>query len=93
MNKAKKATRVKAKEAAPNGVSQNGPGDSLKVDELLRQGRPMTNVCGVTEPHIRPHKVKGRIYYSYYNGTDKEIYLGTADRILQAVKGSQLSIN
>lgn len=39
------------------------------------------------EPHLRAHKVKGRDYYYYVRGTDKEIYLGDADSILKAVKG------
>lgn len=38
-------------------------------------------------PYLRPHKVKGHIYYSYCWGTDREIYLGDADTILHAVKG------
>lgn len=41
----------------------------------------------ITDPHLRPHKVKGRLYYSYCRGTDVEIYLGSADAILKAVKG------
>ena len=38
----------------------------------------------VAEPHIRSHKIKGKLYYYYCHGTDREIYLGTADAILQA---------
>jgi len=39
------------------------------------------------EAHIRAHTSKGREYYYYIRGTDKEIYLGNADSILEAVKG------
>lgn len=37
-------------------------------------------------PHIRKHEVKGRVYYCYVRGTDREIYLGSADIILKAVQ-------
>ena len=40
----------------------------------------------IAEPHIRAHQVKGRQYYSYIRGEDKEIYLGTAESILKAVR-------
>ena len=39
------------------------------------------------EAHIRAHMSKGREYYYYIRGTDKEIYLGNADSILEVVKG------
>lgn len=38
-------------------------------------------------PRVREHKVKGRYFYTYCRGIDREIYLGTADAILRAVKG------
>ena len=38
-------------------------------------------------PHIREHCVKGKRYYYYIRGTDKEIYLGDAESILKAMKG------
>jgi len=43
----------------------------------------------IAEPHLRAHKVKGRLYYYYCRGIDPEIYLGDADTILLAVKGSK----
>ena len=43
------------------------------------------------EPHIRAHKVKGRLYYYYVRGTDPEIYLGTADIILEAMRAIKLA--
>lgn len=46
----------------------------------------LTNKRKTAEPHLRPHKVKGRTYYTYCRGIDKEVYLGDADSILQAVK-------
>jgi hypothetical protein len=39
----------------------------------------------VAEPHIRRHVVRGRKYYTYCRGVDKEVYLGTAESILGAV--------
>jgi len=41
------------------------------------------------QPTIRSHMVKGRPYYYYCRGTDKEIYLGSARGILKAVKGKK----
>lgn len=41
----------------------------------------------LADPHIRSKKIKGRLFYYYVRGTDKEIYLGSADTILRAVKG------
>ena len=56
--------------------------------------KPSTNkpVHRIAEPHIRPHKVKGKNYYFYCQG-QKEIYLGDADAILAAImKAKQNSI-
>jgi len=43
----------------------------------------------IAEPHIRPHISKGRPYYYFCRGIDKEIYLGDAETIYKAVKGLQ----
>jgi hypothetical protein len=43
----------------------------------------------IAEPHIRGHQVKGRVYYYYVRGMDKEVYLGNADAILQALNGGK----
>lgn len=45
----------------------------------------------IADPHIRAHMSNGRPYYYYCRGTDKEIYMGDADTILQAVKGNKLA--
>ena len=39
----------------------------------------------IAEPHIRAHMSKGRPYYYYLRGKDKEEYLGDADYILSLV--------
>ena len=41
----------------------------------------------IADPHIRGHQVKGKTYYFFCRGVDKEIYLGDAVTILKAVKG------
>lgn len=66
---------------------------SISLDDLPpRCGSTKRRIRRVADPHIRPHKVKGRVYYTYCRGTDPEIYLGSADTILRAVKGNQNSI-
>lgn len=40
----------------------------------------------IADPHIRAHQVKGKQYYYYCRGTDKEIYLGDAETILRKVR-------
>lgn len=36
--------------------------------------------------HLRDHQVGDRCYYYYIRGKDKEVYLGDADSILEAVR-------
>lgn len=36
---------------------------------------------------IRGHWIKGKTYYYYCRGRNKEIYLGSAEAILRAMKG------
>lgn len=59
--------------------------DSVSLETPTPKGRikTVTNAA----PYIRKHELKGRTYYTYRRGIDKEIYLGTADAILRAVKG------
>ena len=38
-------------------------------------------------PYLKVHVVKGKNYYSYCHGSRKQIYLGSADKILKAVTG------
>jgi len=87
MTEAKLRVTGKASKAEQEKLVTTEVDDSLKVDELLRQAQALTNkrIHRITEPHLRPHQVKGRTYYYYCRGTDKEIYLGTADHILEAV--------
>ena len=51
------------------------------VHELTKKGSRQA-----AAPYLRAHRVNGHTYYSYCHGTDKEIYLGSADTILKAVK-------
>jgi hypothetical protein len=49
------------------------------------QGKRLTKkrVRRIADPHIRKHKVKGKEYYYFCRGIDKEIYLGDAERLLR----------
>jgi hypothetical protein len=40
----------------------------------------------LAEPHLRKHVVKGKVYYTYCRGIDREIYLGDAEAILKAIQ-------
>lgn len=80
------------------------PGDKKLVglmDPIRRGGGPKSRgvliltkkrIRRIADPHVRAHKVKGRNYYYFCRGTDPEIYLGTAEAILLAVKPGQNSI-
>ena len=57
--------------------------DSLNIEDLLELVSTNKRVTRVTEPHLRSHKVKGKLYYYYCRGNDPEIYLGSADSILR----------
>lgn len=67
---------------------ENTPDTSFEVAINRDEFAELTNrkLRRMAEPHLRPHKVKGRVYYTYVRGTDKEIYLGDANAILRAVR-------
>ena len=56
-------------------------GNQVSPGQLTKKGSRHT-----AEPYLRPHQVKGKSYYYYCRGTDKEIYLGDAAAILKAVR-------
>ena len=66
----------------PGSLGRQG---KSKRSNKKHAGRPLA------EAHIaeRTRKAKGKVYryYNYCRGTDKEVYLGNADSILEAVKG------
>lgn len=73
--------------AEPEKLVNNDP---LSLRNIIMAEKPPTKkrIRRIAEPHLRPHTVKGRTYYTYCRGTDREIYLGSADAILKAVKGN-----
>jgi len=70
-------------------LSQNSTGVSLAVNALNSAGitAPRKGSKQGARPRIKPRNVKGKTYYYYCRGADKEIYLGDAEAILKAVKG------
>lgn len=75
---------IKANKGDSEKVSQKE--DLLSLENL--PARPyLKKLTNSKWPYLRPHDVKGRLYYSYCRGSEKEIYLGSADAILKAVKG------
>lgn len=72
-----------AKNKKVKKVSQDVP--------LLRRDKttPGQPVRKPARAHIQQHTKNGAFYYTYRRGTDKEIYLGTAEAILKAVKGQE----
>lgn len=55
--------------------------------------RPNGQIKRFAEPHIEHKKNKGKLYYYYRRGTDRKIYLGTADDILKAVQSTKCKQN
>ena len=65
---------------------------SLDIGEMPSRKEFMTNrIKRIAVPYLRHHTVKGRLYYTYCQTPDKEIYLGTADNILEAVMRAKLA--
>ncbi len=61
------------------------------MPDMLRSEMALTNKRAYRKrklagAHIRAHNVKGKLYYYYVRGTDKEVYLGDAAAVLRAVK-------
>lgn len=74
-----------AKNQNPQKLSQDIPLDSLSLLQPKR-GCDKKRIRRIAEPHLQAHRVRGRLYYTYRRGIDPEIYLGSADAILKAVK-------
>lgn len=61
----------------------------LTLNDLTPTKKRAYIIRRIAEPRIRDHKVNGKPYYYFCQGTDKEIYLGDAAAILRAVKGAK----
>ena len=66
--------------------------ENLLIEKVVNIKSTNKRITRQAEPHIRPHKVKGRLYYTYCRGMDKEAYLGTPEFILEAVLEKRLKI-
>lgn len=56
-----------------------------------KRSRNKNRVQNLANPHIERRLVSGRAYYYYRRGTDKPVYLGTADAILKAVHQAKIA--
>lgn len=65
--------------------------DELSLDRLPSKGPKRGRLKRVVEPHLRPHKSNGKLYYYYCRGAYQEIYLGDADTILKAVRAYKIA--
>ena len=79
-------TMTKAENIELEKLVEDIPPASLDIP-IPRTGLTKKRTRKLAAPHLRPHNVRGHVYYYYCRGADKEIYLGDADAILRAVKG------
>lgn len=77
--------KSKAKDKGTEKLVKNGQEVKPSLDPAEMASPILTN-RKKPEAHIRPHTVKGRIYYYYCQPGQKEKYLGDADFILEAVR-------
>ena len=56
------------------------------VEKLASSNKRSYRKRKIAPAHIRAKLIKDRTYYYYCRGIDKEVYLGSADLILKAVK-------
>jgi len=76
-----KANNWELQELVDNGLSVKA-----NLEAVIKAAkRPTNRISRVREPHIIKKNRGGQEYYTYCRGTDRELYLGDADRILQAV--------
>ena len=68
-------TISKGEKAELEMLVEDIPVASLDID-VPKRGLTKKRIRRIAEPHLRAHRVKGRIYYCYVRGTDREIYLG-----------------
>ncbi len=60
------------------------------VDQAVDARRKLTGkIRREVLPTIRRHKANNSVWYTYCHGRGHEIYLGTADTILKAMKGQR----
>lgn len=80
-------TEIKAKNEDLEKLVKDMPLASLDMplSEMNPTKKRAYKVRRLAEPHLREHRVKGKVYYTYCRGTDKEIYLGSAESILKVV--------
>ena len=80
---------TEAKKDDTKKLVKNGDTDSLNLSDFKNPSVKLTNkhtrLHQTLEPRIRPHIVRGKEYYFFCQG-DKEIYLGSAENILCAVR-------
>jgi hypothetical protein len=65
---------------------QKGVPASLTQSDILPARTNKQSRKRLVRGRIKGHRVKGKNYYSYARSDDKEIYLGSAEAILKAVK-------
>lgn len=84
-------SKVTCDETDKEKLSQNGTGVSFGSEASIDAGITKTKKGSkqFAKPYIKARKVKGHTYYYYCHGKEREMYLGTADAILKAVKGDR----
>lgn len=67
--------------------------DPLSVADMKRALKLPTKkrIRRIAEPHLRPVIKNGHEYYHFCHGTAPEIYLGSAEYILEAVKAFKIA--
>ena len=65
---------------------QKGVSASLKLSGVLPARTNKQSRKRIVRGRIKEHRVKGKNYYTYAKQSEKEIYLGSAEAILKAVK-------
>lgn len=80
-----------------NGIMTNSKAiysDNATLANTAKRWKPSDNprhtkttikITRQTVPYLRPHRVKGRVYYCWHDGRRPEVYLGTADYIKDCV--------
>jgi hypothetical protein len=66
------------------------PPASLNGPEMGKEPTKKRGYRKKAPGRLRPHTVNGKVYYYFCRGRDKEIYLGSADRILMAMRSEAI---
>ncbi|OGN90757.1 MAG: hypothetical protein A2Z70_01375 [Chloroflexi bacterium RBG_13_48_17] len=80
---------VETEAADPGKLVEQKVGVSLALPGPKRRSTKKRAHRRLAEPHLRKHQVKGKTYYYYCRGADREIYLGDAGTILMAVAAAK----